>query len=117
MRFLPTAIHGIIDYIFGIAMLAMPWFVDMHHTESNVFYSVGIIAFIYSLITKYELGLIPMVSMPAHLVIDFLLGISLITAPILLHSGFNVPLYFLIPGLFAVMASLITKRVTGDKDI
>lgn len=110
MRFLPTAIHGVIDYIFGILMLALPWFIDMHHGESTVFYAVGILVFIYSLITKYELGLIHVLSMPAHLMIDLLLGIGLIAAPILLHAEFVIPVYFLVPGLFAILASLITKR-------
>lgn len=117
MRFIPTAIHGIADYIFGVLMLALPWLIEMQAGESTVFYAVGILAFIYSLITKYELGLIPVLSMPAHLVIDFLLGIGLIAAPILLHAEFVVPIYFLLPGLFAIIASLTTRRQPATHNI
>lgn len=117
MRFIPTSVHGIIDYLFGVLMLALPWLIDMHPGESTIFYSVGILVFIYSLITKYELGLIHVLSMPAHLIIDLLLGVGLIAAPILLHAEFVVPIYFLLPGLFAIIASLTTKRQPATQNI
>lgn len=110
MRFLPTIIHGVIDYLFGIIMFLLPWFVQLGPGENTIFYAVGILAFIYSLITKYELGLVHLISMRTHLFIDLLLGIGLIAAPMVLHSEFTVPIYFLIPGLFAITASMITKR-------
>ncbi len=98
MRFLPSRLHGFIDYLWGLALLATPWifgFADGGAAQILAFV-FGIGAIFYSLITDYELGVIRLLPMPLHLGLDGLGGAFLAASPWLF-------------GLFSVVASLITR--------
>ena len=57
MRFLPTRIHGIIDYAMGAVLIVLP-FVMGFGRGPQVWVPVilGVGAIVYSLMTDYELG-------------------------------------------------------------
>jgi hypothetical protein len=112
LRCLPTRIHGIIDYLWGLALLASPWllgFADWGaaHWTALVF---GAGAILYSLVTDYELGLARILPMPLHLVIDGLGGVLLAASPWLLGFAGRVAWPHVVFGLFSVVASLITRK-------
>lgn len=113
MRFIPTRIHGILDYLVGALLIAAPWIFHFYHggAETWVPVTLGIAAFVYSLLTDYELGAARMLSMPAHLWLDLLSGIVLAASPWLFGFSDYVYLPHLVLGLFEVLASLTTKRV------
>lgn len=116
MRFLPSRIHGIIDYLWGLALLASPWVLGFSDVTAAKWLAVvfGIGAVIYSVVTDYELGLIRLLPMPLHLVIDGLGGAFLAASPWLFAFSDRVYLPHLVFGLFSVVASLITQtRPTG----
>lgn len=79
-----TKLHGILDYVFGF-ILMLPWIVNYHgnSTDSVMIASVGALTLIMSLLTNYELGLIKVIPMKVHLVIDVLSGLFLIALPFL----------------------------------
>ena len=111
MRFLPTRIHGAIDYLWGAVLLASPWvfgFADGGAAQwIIVVFGVG--AFVYSALTEYELGLLRLLPMPLHLVLDGLGGALLAASPWLFGFADRVYWPHLVFGLFAVVASLITR--------
>jgi hypothetical protein len=69
MRFLPTRLHGIIDYLWGAALLATPWLLGYADVAAATWTAVvfGLGAILYSAVTDYELGLVRLVPMPLHL--------------------------------------------------
>ena len=74
---LPTRIHGFLDYLMGVALVVVPLareFGPGPQTWLPVLLGAG--AIIYSLLTDYELGVIPLISMPAHLTLDALGGLA-----------------------------------------
>jgi hypothetical protein len=114
MRFLPTSLHGVIDYLWGLALLSTPWlfgFADVPAAKwTAVIFGLG--AILYSALTAYELGLIKILPMSLHLILDGLAGIVLAASPFLF--GFSDWVYWphVLFGLFSVAASLVTRMET-----
>ncbi len=122
MRFLPTIVHGIVDYIWGLALLASPWlfgFADVPVAKwTAIVLAVG--AILYSVFTAYELGVLLILPMSFHLALDGLAGVLLAASPFLLGFSDQVYLPHLLFGLFSVAASLITRMevtlATGHRE-
>jgi hypothetical protein len=114
MRILPTSLHGVIDYLWGMALLSTPWlfgFTDVPAAKwTAVIFGLG--AILYSALTAYELGLIKILPMSLHLILDGLAGIVLAASPFLF--GFSDQVYWphVLFGFFSVAASLVTRMET-----
>jgi hypothetical protein len=111
MRFLPTKIHGVLDYMTGLLLIASPWLLDFADDGPATWIPVilGISAILYSLFTNYELGMVKTLSMPTHLWLDTLSGIFLAASPWIFGFSDRVYLPHLILGIFEVVASLVTQ--------
>ena len=111
MRFLPTRIHGVIDYIWGVLLLASPWIFGFADGGAAQWVAVvvGLGAIAYSAVTDYELGLVRLAPMRLHLLLDGLGGALLAASPWILGFADRVYGPHLAFGLFAVVASLITQ--------
>lgn len=70
MRFIPTLVHGIADYGVGIGMITLAMVGDVEGIAFHAFILLGAFAILYALMTDYELGWKPYLTMPAHLAID-----------------------------------------------
>ncbi|WP_435016738.1 SPW repeat domain-containing protein [Tundrisphaera sp. TA3] len=114
MRFLPTAIHGMMDYLMGIALIAAPFLFRFPEGAARwvpVVLGAGAIA--YSLLTDYELGVVGVFSMPAHLGMDTMSGLLLAASPWLFGFASAMWMPHLILGLVEVGAALTTQTVPG----
>lgn len=117
IRFVPTQVHGIFDYVGGVALISAPFLFG--------FFSVGGIAvilpmvlgvglIIYSLLTRYELGIpaIKFIPMPLHLLFDFVAAALIAVSPFLFgfyHDAPNVWLPHLISGLVVIVLVLVSQ--------
>lgn len=111
MRFLPTKVHGVIDYAWGVLVFVTPWLLGFADGSSAqiVMGVMGVGAFLYSFATDYELGVLPIFPMKGHLAIDFVGGAFLAASPWLFGFADRVMWPHLAFGGFSVVASLITK--------
>jgi hypothetical protein len=111
MRFIPTRLHGIIDYVWGLSLLASPWALGYADVAPAKWLAlvVGVGAILYSMITAYELGLVRILPMPLHLILDGAGGAFLAASPFLFGFADRVYWPHLCFGLFSVVASLITR--------
>lgn len=114
MRFLPTRVHGVIDYLSVIALLATPHFIQGESsTVAMLFQAAGVAVLLISLLTRYELGAYRTLPMRAHLAIDFVMGIAFLVCAYLL--GNDVPAVrntFLAFGLLSICAALFTRSLS-----
>jgi hypothetical protein len=119
MRFIPTRVHGMMDYLVGILLIAAPWLFnfDRGGAETWVPVLLGAGAIVYSLFTDYELGMVRRLSMPTHLMLDLGSGILLALSPWLFGFSEYVWEPHLIVGLIEIGTSLMTRRVpdTGHR--
>ena len=111
MKPIDTKTHGYIDYIMGIVLIAVPFLLhlDSESTPSIVLFVLGAGALVYSLLTNYELGLVKLIPMNIHLMLDIASGIFLAASPWLL--GFSEIIYIphLILGLLEIGAAVMTS--------
>ena len=112
MRFLPTRVHGVLDYLMGILLIASPWLFDFARGGAETWVPVvlGAGAILYSMMTDYELGLSKNISMSTHLTLDLLSGIVLAISPWLFGFAEYVYLPHLILGILEIGASSVTVR-------
>lgn len=84
MRFIPTKVHGVLDYVVGVALIAAPWlfgFAGMGGAAVIVPIVLGVGLIVYSLFTKYEWGPFGFIPMPVHLVFDIVASLFLALSP------------------------------------
>ena len=114
MRFISTNIHGLFDYLIGAYLIAMPWIfgfavIGGPETWLPIFLGVGIIA--YSLLTDYEWGVARNLPVRAHLILDVLVGVTLIISTP--YFGFFDVTWWaphLVVGLFLIVFAALTRR-------
>ena len=111
MRFIETRTHGYMDYLMGIFLILAPWIfnLDPGEPEGIIFIVLGAMALLYSLMTRYELGMMKVISMKTHLTLDILSGIVLAASPWIFNFQEEVYLPHLILGLIEIGAGLFTK--------
>lgn len=116
MRFIPTRIHGILDYMVGAFLVAMPWIFGFARGGAETWVPVvlGAGAILYSLVTSYELGLVHWLPMPIHLNLDLLSGVVLAASPWTFAFSEYIWAPHLILGLFEVAAALMTKTTPSS---
>lgn len=110
MRFIPTRIHGVLDYATGLLLIAAPWLLGFADGTAAQWVPVvlGVGAIAYSLVSDYELGVTPVLSMPTHLALDAGSGILLAASPWLFGFADRVWLPHVVVGVFEIGASLLT---------
>lgn len=112
MRFINTRIHGMIDYMMGILLIISPWLFGFANGGAAQWVPIilGVGAIFYSIVTDYELGLLKLIPVKAHLMIDLVAGIFLAASPWIFGFADEVYLPHLILGIAEIGASLMTKQ-------
>jgi len=83
VRFLQTRVHGALDYLVGIVLIAAPWifgFSDIAAAKWTAI-GVGVAVLAFSVMTNYEWGLVRVIPMHVHLIADAVLGVFLAASP------------------------------------
>ncbi len=116
MRFIPTRFHGILDYIVGLLLIASPWLFDFDAggAETWVPVIVGCIVLLQTILTDFEVGIVRMIPMQTHLMMDFGIGVLLALSPWLFGFADRVYMPHVIFGLFSILASFTTHRVPSE---
>jgi hypothetical protein len=109
MRFIPTSVHGLADYIVGLIVVGLPFYYGLTGTSRVAFVTLGLLAICYSLLTDYELGLLRVLRIRFHLLLDALFGLALLAAPTLLHlpNDSRIPVYVI--GVLSLFLALTTQ--------
>lgn len=121
MRFIPTKVHGALDYIVGLLLIAAPWIFNFNDGSAAQWVPViiGVMVILMSLMTNYEAGAMRAISMSTHLTMDVIAGIFLAASPWLFGFADQVYWPHLIVGLFSIFAGLMTEttpRTEGYRD-
>ena len=118
MKFIDTKIHGYMDYLKGLFLIVAPRIIrlDPGAPEGVILIVLGAMAIIYSLMTRYELGMVRVISMKTHLTLDVLSGIVLAASPWLFGFADRVYLPHLILGIIEIGAGLMTKTTPAHEN-
>ncbi|HEV7300221.1 MAG TPA: SPW repeat protein [Tepidisphaeraceae bacterium] len=119
MRFIPTRIHGFLDYGVALLLIISPWILGFANdgAETWVPVVIGVGAILYSAITDYELSIARLLPMRGHLALDIASGLFLAASPWLFNFDELVYLPHLLFGLLEIGAAVMTdpNRRTFDE--
>jgi hypothetical protein len=115
MRIIPTKVHGVLDYLVGLLLIAAPWAFGFAQGGAETWVPVvlGAGALVYSLITDYELGVVRAISMRTHLVLDAMSGLLLLASPWIFGFADRVYVPHVVLGAFEILAALMTQTARG----
>ena len=118
MRFIPTRVHGVIDYLAGALLILSPWLFGFADGGAQQWVPVilGAGTVLYSLMTDYELGVANVLSMSAHLMMDLAGGAFLAASPWIFGFADELKWFHVAAGLFEIVAALTTKRFADRSD-
>lgn len=120
MKFIPTRVHGMLDYAMGLLLIASPWLFDFADGGAAQWIPIilGAGAIVYSLMTDYELGAVRRIPMKGHLALDAMSGGLLAISPWLF--GFYDEVGFwphVILGMLEFGAANLTHTVPDDRRV
>ena len=113
MRFIPTRIHGYLDYVMGVVLIAAPWILGFADTGAGMLVPVilGAGLILYSLFTNYELGAVRAIPMSIHLVLDFVAGLLLAVSPWLFGFADDGWVPHVVVGVLEMGVAVISQTV------
>lgn len=111
MRIIPTAIHGVLDYVMGAVLVSLPWIMGFHIESAATWTPVliGLSILAYSACTRYECGLVPLLDMKSHLTLDAVGGVILALSPWIFQFHQTVWVPHLLFGLMELAAAAMTQ--------
>lgn len=109
MRFLPTMIHGVLDYLVGLLVLVLPFALGLHGSQKSTLMVIGMVVIVYSAFTDYEMGLVRYLRIRFHLLLDAVFGVAMLLTPWLLAFPLDArwPNYLL--GVLALVLVAVTN--------
>jgi hypothetical protein len=108
-----------LDYIVAIALFFAPkifGFENVGGAAVALPMILGVGLFVYSLLTKYELGVFKVLNFRYHLVIDIIASVLLILSPFLfgfINEAPNAWLPHIAVGIAVILVVIFTKPVPG----
>ena len=110
MKFIEPKIHGFIDYMAGVILIATSSFFSFDNaTEAMIPALVGIIQITYSLFTRYEFGFFSGISMRKHLTLDMIGGTVLVTSSLIFGFASEIWQAYMLLGVFEILFAFLTK--------
>lgn len=112
MKVIPTKIHGVLDYLAVATCFALPRMLNWGDRVTSFLTVVGVIMLVATLLTRFELGLIRVLPMKVHLLLDFMTGALLAAAPFVLFpdADSTVKAILVGMGIFEIGAALLTHN-------
>jgi hypothetical protein len=108
----------VLDYIVGIVLILAPniFQFSSYAAASWIARVIGVVLIVYSLFTNYEWGVVKVIQMPYHLVVDLVASIFLAISPFLF--GFykepaKVWLPHLVVGIAVILVVIVTQTQPG----
>ena len=116
MRFISTRTHGVLDYVVGALLIVVPYILGFADGTAAQWVPqlLGLVAIGGAMLTDYELGVMRVIPMPVHLMIDIGSGALLALSPWLFGFSDRVFWPHLLVGIMEIGAGLTTRTVPED---
>ncbi|MFC7703429.1 SPW repeat protein [Plastorhodobacter daqingensis] len=112
MQIIPIRLHGLLDYLSAAMLISAPWLLGFADGSAAQWVAVAAGAFIliYSLLTRYERGAVPLIPIRAHLALDVATGTALIASPWVFGFADHILWPHLAFGLLSLAVPALTRR-------
>lgn len=110
IRFITRRIHAYLDYPVALSLIAMPFVLGLGASNPLAKWlavATGVAAFLLTILTDHELGVIRVLPYWFHVAVDRLVGFIFIAAPFALgFTGFDA-LYYWVNGGAVLLVTLV----------
>lgn len=114
MAVFSTRTHGILDFVTAGTLVALPRMLGWHKSITSLMTNAAIGTLVYSLITKYEFGIVKLLPMKGHLALDAMSGALFCGAPLLFpEEETDVKAILVGLGLFELTAATMTDSTSS----
>ncbi len=113
VKFLTKRIHAFLDYPVAVGLIVLPFVLGLgNFGPAPVILSVvtGVAAFVLTLLTDHELGLLRVIPFRVHEIVDGLVGASFLLAPFVLGLTGLASTYFWVIGATVIAVLALTDR-------
>lgn len=118
-RFVTKKIHAWLDYPVALSLVALPFLLGLGESSPLARWlsvGTGVAAFLLTVLTDHQLGVLRVLPYKLHLTVDFLVGVVFVMAPIALgFSGIDALYYWANGGAVLTVVALHRPEVTGPK--
>uniref|UniRef100_UPI004048162A hypothetical protein n=1 Tax=Roseivirga sp. TaxID=1964215 RepID=UPI004048162A len=101
MSFVTKKMHAYLDYPVAIALMSLPFVLGLGTSNPIALWlsvSTGVAAFILTLLTDHQLGVIKVIPYKGHLIVDGLVGVLFVSAPFIFSLEGTDALFYWING-------------------
>ncbi|MEM9012378.1 MAG: hypothetical protein AAGE18_14195 [Pseudomonadota bacterium] len=109
-RFVTKALHAYIDYPVALSLMVLPMILGLGASNPLAFWMsvvTGAAAFVLTLLTDHQTGLIRVLPYRFHLIVDGIVGAAFLAAPIALgFTGIDMAYYLAMGGAVVVVVGL-----------
>ena len=99
IRFVTRKIHAFLDYPVALALIGLPFLLRLGASNPLALWlsvATGVAAFVLTILTDHETGIIRVVPYPLHVAVDLMVGLVFVAAPFLFgFSGLDAWFYWL----------------------
>lgn len=118
IRIVPTRVHGIVDYVSAALLPMVPRMFGWDRRVTRLHDTIAAASAGQSLMTDYELGVVKILPMKAHLSVDAAAGCFLMgTAAVMTDEPAAARATMAGTGLFFLAAALLTKTTPDEKQV
>ncbi len=109
MKFISPRVHAFIDLLVVVFLFASPTVFGFTGTLAMFTYVLGIIHLLLTLLTDFSMGVVKIIPLPIHGVIEFVVGVVLIALAYTLFKNYpDGTLYYVIFGTIVLLTWLVT---------
>ena len=98
MRFVTKRIHAYLDYPVALSLMSLPFLLGLgasHPAAKWLSVGAGGAALLLTILTDHHLGLVRVLPYGVHLLVDFLVGVVFLAAPLVLgFTGIDALFYW-----------------------
>jgi len=109
-RFITKTIHSYLDYPVAVGLIAMPILFGLGATNPLAFWLsvlTGVAAFVLTLLTDHDTGVIPLTPYSVHLFVDSLVALGFLAAPYAFgFTGLDAAYYWVLGAMVLVVVGL-----------
>lgn len=117
IRFMNKTLHAYLDYPVALGLIAMPFIFGLGATHPLAFWlsvATGAAAFVLTIFTDHQFGLVRILPYKLHLAVDFMVGVVFIAAPFVLgFVGLDAAYYWFFGATVLVVVALDSTPQTA----
>ncbi|GLO69098.1 hypothetical protein MACH17_06150 [Phaeobacter inhibens] len=115
-RFITKSIHAYLDYPVALGLIAMPTLFGLGEAAPLAFWLsvvTGVAALVLTILTDHHLGIVRVLPYSLHLLVDGLVGVAFVAAPIVLGFAGLDFWYYMFLGLTVLAVVSMHKAEPG----